>query len=246
MKTYYRLKIERDESPMDPREGGGQPSKMWCWHPRYTLGDKNPYKRQHVSDAIRALVEGVDPTASDVLDGLDEEPRHKEALRRFESLFVSLSLHLYDHSGITMSTGAFADRWDSGGVGFICVSKKEAKEQYGHDVFKSDGWTEEMTKKVIETLETEVEVYDQFLTGAVYGYQLEKLVYEFEQPVEEIDADNDDLPWEDVHSCWGFYGDEVETNGITDDVVGELPIQAVHDAQDNLGEWHLAVVEESK
>ena len=51
-------------------------------------------------------------------------------------------------------------------------------------------------------MESEVEVYDQYLRGEVYGYTL------YEQEEDE---------WVEQESCWGFYGDDLLENGITDD-----------------------------
>ena len=49
-------------------------------------------------------------------------------------------------------------------------------------------------------LEGEVETYNQYLTGDVYGFILEK------------------PDGEHIDSCWGFYGDNIETNGILDNI----------------------------
>ena len=42
-----------------------------------------------------------------------------------------LPLYLYDHSGLTMSTNDFGDRWDSGCVGFIYMDKDTAMKELG-------------------------------------------------------------------------------------------------------------------
>lgn len=42
-----------------------------------------------------------------------------------------LPLYLYDHSGLTMSTSDFGDRWDSGCVGFIYMDKDTAMKEIG-------------------------------------------------------------------------------------------------------------------
>lgn len=57
-------------------------------------------------------------------------------------------------------------------------------------------------KRAIEVMEGEVEVYDQYLRGEVYGYTL------YEQ---------EDGEWVEQESCWGFYGDDLLENGIADD-----------------------------
>jgi len=97
-----------------------------------------------------------------------------------------LPLYLYDHSGITISTSPFNCNWDSGQVGFIFVSKNKVKKE-GID-----------ETKVLDYLKGEVETYDQYLTGDVYGYR----VYEVETC--SLGHEHKTL----VDSCWGFYGEE--------------------------------------
>ena len=45
--------------------------------------------------------------------------------------YAMLPLYLYDHSGITMNTTGFNDRWDSGQVGFIYTTKDRVTELMG-------------------------------------------------------------------------------------------------------------------
>ena len=142
-----------------------------------------------------------------------------------------MPLWLYDHSGITMSCGnrrgQFADRWDSGQVGWIALSKDRVMSEVGteyvldengerirvehkHDngcitwSYKTRPLTDDTwRKRAIEIMEAEVEVYDQYISGEVYGYELFKLV---------------DGEWEEEDACWGFYGDDPEENGIVEQV----------------------------
>ncbi|MFR9543614.1 MAG: hypothetical protein SNH27_16395, partial [Rikenellaceae bacterium] len=61
---------------------------------------------------------------------------------------------------------------------------------------KEQGWkniTKERREKVESWLEAEVKLYDQYLTGDVYGYTISE-------------CDNEDNELDD--SCWGFYGRE--------------------------------------
>lgn len=96
---------------------------------------------------------------------------------------LALPLYLYDHSGITMSTTPFSCPWDSGQVGYIIVTREKALDEWGRKKMSKD-----LRKRVFDVLRSEVEAYDQYLTGEVYGY--------------EIETDDDEL-----HSCWGFFGD---------------------------------------
>jgi len=140
---------------------------MVCWHSRYNLGDKHDFKTPM---DFRCWWEG---------DG-DYQENGKGG--------ECLSLYLYDHSGISMSTGRqypFDCPWDSGQVGYIYVEAATIKKEYS-----AKRITKNVRQKVRELLECEVKAFDQFLTGDIYGYDIE-------------DADGDSLD-----TCWGFYGFE--------------------------------------
>ena len=120
---------------------------------------------------------------------------------------VWLPLWLYDHSGLTVSCGErvypYNDRWDSGCLGWIIVSKAVLLRETDAT---SDTWRE----RGYEILRGEVEEYDQYLRGEVYGYTL----YESDIPEDEQAPD-----WTDAgESCWGFYGSDIEKSGIADNV----------------------------
>ena len=112
---------------------------------------------------------------------------------------VYLPLYLYDHSGITMNTGGFSCRWDSGQVGYIYTDKNTILKTVG--AFKNEkgnyikvnekNWKEAAYK----SMEDEVHTYDMYLTGEVYGLIVEELV------------DEEDDEWNETDSCWDFYND---------------------------------------
>jgi hypothetical protein len=145
------------------------------------------------------------------------EKLNERISEEFDRLFISLPLFLYDHSGITMSTGRFSCPWDSGQVGFIYVSREKIRETYGWKVI-----TKKREERIYEILRGEVEVYDQYLTGDVYGYLVyevfpglweylaeegEEIPADWQEMAEDIDLSNGDF-CEEVDSCWGYYGDE--------------------------------------
>lgn len=111
------------------------------------------------------------------------DPEHfQEFVNEQKGKIVILPLYLYDHSGITMNTKGFHCRWDSGQVGWIYATYEDIKKEYS--VKKVTQKTLEEVKKL---LTSEVETYDQYLTGQVYGYVIE------------------DKEGEHLDSCWGFY-----------------------------------------
>jgi hypothetical protein len=105
--------------------------------------------------------------------------------------FLALPLFLYDHSSLSMSTidtWPYNCPWDAGQVGVIYVTHEQLRREYGVKRI-----TKTIREKALRVLRAEVEVYDQYLRGEVYGYIIE-------------DEDGQTLD-----SCWGFYGwDEVK------------------------------------
>jgi hypothetical protein len=117
----------------------------------------------------------------------------KQAIIKEENPAVILPLYMYDHSGISISTKPFSCRWDSGQIGFVLVSKKQALEEYGGVRVSS-----KKKVKIESIIEAEVQTYTQYVEGEVYGFQI---------------VDEDD---EVIDSCYGFYGTDFATNGMLD------------------------------
>lgn len=137
---------------------------------------------------------------------------------------VSLPLWVYEHSGITMSCGdrscPYNDRWDSSCAGWIVMSKDSVMDNLAAT---EENWR----TKAIECMRGEVELYDHWLTGSVYGYTL----------LEETAPDE----WTEVDSCWGFYGDDVLINGIADNVPGLAEAVASGQYEEGKAERHTVV-----
>ena len=127
-------------------------------------------------------------------------PSHKHRID--PKLVISLSLYLYDHSGITISTEPFSCSWDSGQVGWIYVSKEAIRKEWGVKRI-----SKKLRLKIESILRQEVTTYDEFLRGEVYSYSLiEKSTCDSCQHEHETDLD----------SCHGFYGSDHESNGLYD------------------------------
>jgi hypothetical protein len=108
----------------------------------------------------------------------DEVRRHIAATKA-----IWLPLYLYDHSGITMQTAPFSCPWDSGQVGGIYIEREKLLAELSR---------KRLTRKGIEYAERvmrhEVETYNDYLTGNVYGFIVEN-------------GDGDELD-----SYWGICG----------------------------------------
>jgi hypothetical protein len=158
----YTIKIVPDDDPQNPREDTDPVGTMVCFHGRYNLGDKHDYKQNQFGSWSEL---------------------EQQILRDHPGAIV-LPLYLYDHSGITISTAPFSCLWDSGQIGWIFCTKEKAVEEWGKKIC-----TAKVRAKAEKYLEGEVKVYDQYLTGDVYGYQI-------------YDGDGG------LDSCWGFFGEE--------------------------------------
>ena len=75
---------------------------------------------------------------------------------------------------------------------------------------------EVMSNKAEEMLRSEVEIFDDYLCGNVYGFVLEELIKCGEDCNECGDCEDEDAEGDQIDSCWGFYGTDWENNGIAD------------------------------
>jgi hypothetical protein len=165
------LKIFPDPDPMNPRTEYDNVGKLICFHRRYTLGDKTDLKSGEFS------------SWNDL----------KNFLIRRNNAGVIIPIFMIDHSGISIRAGRdFSDCdpgcWDSGQIGFIYADKDTIRKE-----FSVKRITEKTRGKMRVLLTGEIELYNSYLSGDVYGY-------------EHVNAAG-----EVIDSCWGFYGDYRET-----------------------------------
>jgi hypothetical protein len=181
----YTIEIMPDNDAANPRTDWDNRGTMVCWHRRHNLGDlekRSPLSSRYYSvEYFLAEIAGIDydsfPGGKDI-KWLLEKAREKN---------IILPLYLYDHSGITIRTYPFNDRWDSGTVGWIYLSIEAVKNEW-----KWKKLTAARRKKVEDILKGEVETYDHYLAGNVYGFNIV----------------------ETGESVWGYYGDCHRESGL--------------------------------
>lgn len=191
-RTFYKglyYEVQEDRDSLDPREGFDHLGTMVCWHDRTNLGDRTVSRHQDTYELLRAIYgeEIPFPVLSRLERLHDEGPLWKASFKiasYIASKVISLDVHLFEHSGMILSTTPFNDPWDSGQVGYIYVSREKARSEFG--------WSR-LTKKRIAHIEAalaeEVAEYSAYLEGEVYGYII-------------TNAEGEELD-----SCWGFIGD---------------------------------------
>ena len=183
------VEIDYDSDPQNPREDT-QVASLVCWHKRYVLGDEQP--------KVGAPEWGLEKAREFVPDLLDlDTPEDQEAVNRIlNDKLEIVGLYLYDHSGITMSTAPFSCPWDSGQVGFAYVTLNALAECDMLDP-KPTAWTPELRARAREIIKQEVEEYDAFLRGEVYGYVVKKT------KTCDLGHRHDEV----IDSCCGFIGE---------------------------------------
>ena len=179
-KIIYKGKtilVDQDTDATSPRDPEYQDNvgKMICWHRRYNLGDKHDFKG----------------TAD-----LTEREQFREWWEENGKGGVLLPLYLYDHSGITMSTGPFSCPWDSGQVGYIYCTAADVEREWG----KYPDSEKTPLQRADAYLKAEVKEYDTYLRGEIYCFE---------------------VVGEDASSC-GYYGEQDaidEAKSRVDDIV---------------------------
>lgn len=201
------LRIWPDEDPESPRSWENT-GFMCCWNSRYSLGDKHTYKAPRDADIPDEAEFNEEFTAKERKRWNLAYPKAGDnwgefgnalALARIEKDLDSvyrLPLYLYDHSGITISTGSFSCPWDSGQVGWIFAPRAKVVEGWGW-------WkmTPARLERIRGCLEGEVEVYDQYIRGDVYGFE----TFRYSKCNKGCEHE------EDMDSCWGFFGNLKES-----------------------------------
>lgn len=107
---------------------------------------------------------------------------------------VVLPIAVYEHSGITMWLGSvddhFDSQWDCSDVGFAYIEKETAMKEGA--LKEGDDWKAWATNRMSSAMK----VYDEYLRGECYGYEVE-------------DEDGDF-----VDGCWGYIGDSKVEDSI--------------------------------
>ena len=172
----HTIEIFQDENPENPIKEWDMLGEFVCWHRNYDLGNSKRF---------------------------DNPEEVREYAKETNSLLFPL--YMYDHSGIALSLSnsqyPFIDIWDSGQLGYVLVDREKALKEYSQKIL-----TKKLKQKIHEVIQGEVNTYNQYLSGDVYGYKV-------------IDKDG-----EEIDSCWGYYGMEYaieEAKSIVDYSVKE-------------------------
>ena len=167
----YKLEIFDDLDPTNPREFDNL-GIMVCFHSRYILGDETNLKSSDFSSWEEL----------------------ESYLYKIEKALIVIPIFMYDHSGLSVNTTGFSCPWDSGQIGYIYTSKERIRNEYSCKRI-----SKKLKEQVREMLVSEVDSYNQYLSGDVYGFNV-----------------TDKQSGEELNSCYGFFGTDHIENGIFD------------------------------
>jgi hypothetical protein len=193
----FRIVIDYDGNPMNPRTENDNFGKMIFFHKRYNMGDDHKYASpQELVLALTGLDEealGANPN-----DDLGDGSKYR---------IVWEPVYMYDHSGQTISTTPFSDPWDSGQLGIIYATYDDIIKNYGIEPLDPKTWEPlpETVEQAEKLLKSEVEEYDHYIRGDVFGYMIYATT---DEDTDDATEDEDGNLWcaESEESVWGFFG----------------------------------------
>lgn len=187
IKNNTKIDIMQEDDPGNPRDWDNL-GEMICFHNRYNLGDD--------MDARKVFHKELFYSPDELMD----------YLKANRNRVIAIPLYLMDHGGLSMRAGrgvrdflaVDSAGWDWGMVGYIYVDYSKIREEYS---------VKRVSKKMLDRVRSyligEVETYDLYLQGRVYGYMAECA-----------------LCGEELDSCWGYYGEDWEDNGLIESATG--------------------------
>jgi len=193
MKTK-KLEIYREPYPENPRLSFDQLGVIAYKHNNYILGDVK----------IDESIDWLETKLGLELTHCYTNSRFEYLNDRFlyESNFIALPVFVYEHGGITISTRPFECRFDSCQLGYIYVTKKQIREEFGWKVI-----TKKRHDLILEILRGEVKQFDDYLNNNVYLVEIK-------------------LNGEVIDSCGGYYGDDFHNNGVSDFIGDDNELQS--------------------
>lgn len=179
----YNINIVYDDSCFSPDEEEDNGLFLVGYHRDFwvdrkiTKYDKETGQRKTIDEGIsQSLAQSIFNKGKYEDDSINYEA--KDYLKKYHVFPLSA----YIHSGVRLYLGTHkVCQWDSCQVGLVFANK--------------EGW--KTKKKALTAVEGLIEIWNDYLSGQVYGFQVYK----------------DD---EQIDSCYGFYGDEGMEQAISE------------------------------
>lgn len=199
------VRFFRDEFPDDPRYYSD--FNTLALFTRYAIGDIR-YSSHYTPEIFwrNLVIENaeLDYKVKNSIDDLTVD----QCIQHMKPYMICLPIWLVEHGTIQLKVAdEKPDRWDSSFAGWYVITKKQAK-QIGYNE-----WTEATKAMLRRYMLSELDEYNAFLSGDVWGYQL--YTYEEDEGIwckltEEQYAED---------GC-GFYGSNLLKNGMLNEIDG--------------------------
>lgn len=210
----YKIKIRRDELPASPDDWGNEELFLVYDHRRFYV-ERKGFEPRNIYEYLEIKKQIIKyKNTPGLIEELEDDLK---GYFDYESQYWIFPVDAYIHSGVHISLANTKDypdrRWDVSTSGYILVER--------------DTWNN--FDEAIEAAEGLIKEWNQYLSGEVYGYIIEKpdIIYSItkkkfdrlllENDLATLESEFDiDTNWEGIDSCWGFYGDP-EDSGLIDD-----------------------------
>lgn len=193
-----RLIMDIDEYPESPREWDNVATIMSNMHKNSEWDISDEGWRMDIEEFAEFLHKKLDKKCPDIKGLIDID--YIVNCESAKNYIVCKPIYMYQHDGQTISLSPFGCPWDSGCCGYIFVFKDKIFKEFSDT--NDDNWRD----KAEEVIKSEINIYDDYIQGNVYGYCLEEgHVVEHKDLV--TGAIWTSTEYEVVDSCCGFYGD---------------------------------------
>lgn len=190
MEVVFKLYVHSDAE--SPRE----------WDNLGVIAAKNFVADERIGDPIDWLSGKlnysetyVEKLASELGAAYYSNEVREELESRFLNKFIGKPLYKYEHGNVALATTPFNCRWDSGQIGYLYTTKEAIRENWSIKRV-----TEKYKARALDILEGELDTFEVWCRGEVYGFSIE------------------DLEENHLDACGGFYGDDWDTNGMLDHI----------------------------
>ena len=174
-----KLVIKKDLDPVSPRDFDGENLGTMVTFDPYVRGDAGDCLKKEDFLVERLAVQlGSEEDAKEYFDDLtgkcqslvpgfaDEYLRDTIVIDQLQKNNVILPVYLCRNSeGDRVSSEPFADKENTGQIGWIYADKALVSEKFG-------GWTEDSQNKAKETLLSEIDTYSDYLQDKNYEYDI--------------------------------------------------------------------------
>lgn len=231
LKSGNILKVIQDSNSESPDTWGDQDIFLVYNHRDFTI-KRNGFEPRDIYDHLKV----IEPNKKDFNDKDDYQLAYNdyaESINLDYNNYYIFLVYAYIHSGVSLSLdNATKYPWDVSSNGYVLVKKSMIEEGL---ITPNENHKEHKAKEYAEGL---IKIWNQYLSGDVWGFQILKLVKTYTITEEELlqaygqklliklnelkQISTENIEYEEIDSCYGFYGSDIKINGILDHINDEI------------------------